>query len=136
MRTLTIGPPSVEVRGSRRRVPCRPECAVLEAMGPGVAASDAADAGWRELKAAGDDLVFHGTFGYGIGAGFPPNWADGSGFIRSDADSVLEPGMVFHHPVAVRRLGRVWGGVQRDERHYRGRLRGADAAVPRQLIER
>jgi Xaa-Pro aminopeptidase len=104
MRTLTIGPPSAEVRGAADACLAALD-AVLEAMGPGEAASDAADAGWRELQAAGDDLVFHGTFGYGIGAGFPPNWADGSGFIRSDADSVLEPGMVFHHPVAVRRLG-------------------------------
>lgn len=104
MRTLTIGPPSAEVRGAADAC-LAALSAVLEAMGPGVAASDAADAGWRELKAAGDDLVFHGTFGYGIGAGFPPNWADGSGFIRSDQDGLLEPGMVFHHPVAVRRLG-------------------------------
>ena len=104
MRTLTIGPPSAEVR--RAADACIGALnAVLEAMGPGIAASDAADAGWRELRAAGDDLVFHGTFGYGIGAGFPPNWADASGFIRSDEDTVLEPGMVFHHPVAVRRLG-------------------------------
>ena len=104
MRTLTIGPPSAEVRAAADA--CLSALnAVLEAMGPGVAARDAAAAGRRELAAAGDDLVFHGTFGYGIGAGFPPNWADGSGFIRSDEDSVLKPGMVFHHPVAVRRLG-------------------------------
>ena len=104
MRTLTIGPPSAEVRAAADACLAALN-AVLEAMGPGVAAREAADAGWRKLAAAGDGLVFHGTFGYGIGAGFPPNWADGSGFIRSDEDSVLEPGMVFHHPVAVRRLG-------------------------------
>lgn len=104
MRTLTVGPPSAEVRAAADAC-LATLSAVLDAMGPGIAARDAADAGWRELSAAGDDLVFHGTFGYGIGAGFPPNWADGSGFIRSDEDSVLEPGMVFHHPVAVRRLG-------------------------------
>ncbi len=104
MRTLTIGPPSAEVRAAADAC-LSALSAVLEAMGPGVAARDAAAAGWRELAAAGDDLVFHGTFGYGIGAGFPPIWADGSGFIRSDEDSVLEPGVVFHHPVAVRRLG-------------------------------
>lgn len=104
MRTLTIGPPSAEVRAAADAC-IGALSAVLQAMGPGIAARDAADAGWRELSAAGDDLVFHGTFGYGIGAGFPPNWADGSGFIRTDEDSVLEPGMVFHHPVAVRRLG-------------------------------
>lgn len=104
MRTLTIGPPSAEVRAAADACLAALN-AVLEAMGPGVAAREAADAGWRELAAAGDDLVFHGTFGYGIGAGFPPNWADGSGFIRSDTDAVLEQGTVFHHPVAVRRLG-------------------------------
>ena len=104
MRTLTVGPPAAEVRAAADACLAALN-AVLEAMGPGVAARDAAEAGWRELSAAGDDLVFHGTFGYGIGAGFPPNWADGSGFIRSDEDSVLEPGVVFHHPVAVRRLG-------------------------------
>ncbi|MDE2901901.1 MAG: Xaa-Pro peptidase family protein, partial [Chloroflexota bacterium] len=104
MRTLTIGPPAAEVRAAADACLAALN-AVLEAMGPGRAARDAAEAGWRELRAAGDDLVFHGTFGYGIGAGFPPNWADGSGFVRSDEDSMLEPGMVFHHPVAVRRLG-------------------------------
>ena len=104
MRTLTIGPPSADVR--RAADACIAALnAVLETMGPGIAVRDAAEAGWRELAAAGDDLVFHGTFGYGIGAGFPPNWADASGFIRTDEDSVLEPGTVFHHPVAVRRLG-------------------------------
>ena len=104
MRTLSIGPPSADVRAAADAC-LAALSAVLEAMGPGVAARDAANAGWRELAAAGDDLVFHGTFGYGIGAGFPPNWADATGFIRSDQDTVLEPGMVFHHPVAVRRLG-------------------------------
>ncbi len=104
MRTLTMGPPAAEVRAAADACLAALR-AVLEAMGPGIAARDAAEAGWRELRAAGDDLVFHGTFGYGIGAGFPPNWADASGFIRSDQDTVLEPGMVFHHPVAVRRLG-------------------------------
>ncbi len=104
MRTLTIGPPADEVR--RAADACLAALnAVLDALRPGAVASDAANAGWRELAAAGGGLVFHGTFGYGIGAGFPPNWADGSGFIRSDQDTVLEPGMLFHHPVAVRRLG-------------------------------
>lgn len=104
MRTLTIGAPSADVREAADACIAALN-AVLEAMGPGIVASDAAQAGWRELAAAGDDLVFHGTFGYGIGAGFPPNWADSTGFIRSDQDTMLEPGMVFHHPVAVRRLG-------------------------------
>ena len=104
MRTLTIGPPSAEVR--RAADACIGALnAVLGTLRPGIVARDAAEAGWRELAAAGDDLVFHGNFGYGIGAGFPPNWADASGFLQRDQDTVLEPGMVFHHPIAVRRLG-------------------------------
>ena len=104
MRTLTIGPPSAEVR--RAADACIGALnAVLATLRPGIVASDAAEAGWRELAAAGDDLVFHGNFGYGIGAGFPPNWADASGFLQRDQDTVLEAGMVFHHPIAVRRLG-------------------------------
>ena len=104
MRTLSIGPPAPEVQ--RAADACIAALnAVLGTLRPGVVASDAAEAGWRELAAAGDDLVFHGNFGYGIGAGFPPNWADATGFLQRGQDTVLEPGMVFHHPIAVRRLG-------------------------------
>ena len=78
---------------------------MLDALRPGAVARDVAEVGWRELAGAGDDLVFHGNFGYGIGAGFPPNWADATGFIQRDQSTVLESGMVFHHPIAVRRLG-------------------------------
>ena len=104
MRTLTIGPPSGSVRAAADACIAALN-AVLQTLRPGISARDAAEAGWRELAAAGDDLVFHGNFGYGIGAGFPPNWADATGFLQRDQHNVLEPGMVFHHPIAVRRLG-------------------------------
>lgn len=79
--------------------------AVLNAARPGILARDLAEVGWSELEAAGEDLIFHGNFGYGIGAGFPPNWADGTGLIERNQNTPLEAGMVFHHPIAVRRLG-------------------------------
>ena len=104
MRTLTVGSPSDEVRRAADACIAALD-AVLDALRPGAVARDVADVGWRALAAAGDDLVFHGNFGYGIGAGFPPNWADATGFIQRDQSTVLEPGMVFHHPIAVRRLG-------------------------------
>ena len=104
MRTLTVGPAADDVR--RAADACVAALnAVLDALRPGAVARDVAEIGWRALAAAGDDLVFHGNFGYGIGAGFPPNWADATGFIQRDQSTVLEPGMVFHHPIAVRRLG-------------------------------
>ena len=105
MRTLTVGPPADDVR--RAADACIAALnAVLDALRPGAVARDVAEIGWRALAAAGDDLVFHGNFGYGIGAGFPPNWADATGFIQRDQSTILEPGMVFHHPIAVRRLGK------------------------------
>ena len=104
MRTLSIGPPSDEVRRTANACIAALN-AVLSVLRPGAVASDVAETGWRELAVAGDDLVFHGNFGYGIGAGFPPNWADATAFIQRDQNTVLEPGMVFHHPIAVRRLG-------------------------------
>ncbi len=104
MRTLTIGPASDEVRRAADACIAALD-AVLDALRPGAVARDVAEIGWRALAAAGDDLVFHGNFGYGIGAGFPPNWADATGFIQRDQSTVLEPGMVFHHPIAVRQLG-------------------------------
>ena len=90
MRTLTIGPPSAEVRGAAEACIAALNAVLGTPCGRASLRSDAAEAGWRELAAAGDDLVFHGNFGYGIGAGFPPNWADASGFLQRDQDTVLE----------------------------------------------
>ena len=63
-------------------------------------------AGWDALREAGDDIVFHGVFGYAVGASFPPSWADHTGTIALGHHLPLEAGQVFHHPVAVRKLGR------------------------------
>ena len=64
---------------------------VLSTIRPETAADEVARAGWAGIADAGEDFVFHGNFGYAVGASFPPTWADG---------------MVFHHPEALRRMGR------------------------------
>ena len=105
MRTVFIGEPSAEAR--RMAEACLTALDnVLSAIRAGVNADDVARAGWEGMNMAGDDFVFHGNFGYAIGAGFPPTWADDTGAIMSGIDTVLRPGMVFHHPVALRRMGR------------------------------
>ncbi len=105
MRTVFIGEPPAEAR--RMAEACLTALNnVLSTIRAGVTADEVAQAGWEGMKLAGDGFVFHGNFGYAIGAGFPPTWADDTGAIMSGIDTVLRPGMVFHHPVALRRMGR------------------------------
>ena len=105
MRTVFIGEPPAEAR--RMADACLIALGnVLDTIRAGVTADEVAQAGWEGMNLAGDDFVFHGNFGYAVGAGFPPTWADGTAAIMSGIDTVLRPGMVFHHPVALRRLGR------------------------------
>ncbi len=105
MRTVFIGEPPAEAR--RMAEACLTALGnILSAIRAGVTADEVAQAGWEGMKLAGDDFVFHGNFGYAVGAGFPPTWADDTAAIMSGIDTVLRPGMVFHHPVALRRMGR------------------------------
>ena len=105
MRTVFIGEPPAEAR--RMAEACLTALDnVLNTIRAGVTADEVAQAGWEGMKLAGDGFVFHGNFGYAIGAGFPPTWADDTAAIMSGIDTVLRPGMVFHHPVALRRMGR------------------------------
>jgi len=105
MRTVFIGDPPAEAR--RMAEACLTALGnILSTIRAGVTADEVAQVGWESLLTAGDGFVFHGNFGYAIGAGFPPTWADDTGALMSDIDTVLRPGMVFHHPVALRRMGR------------------------------
>ena len=104
MRTASIGPPTPGVQRLADACLRALDC-VLEALRPGLTGHEVAETGWKGIAAAGEDLVFHGCFGYGVGAGFPPTWADRTGLIMSGQHTPIRPGMVFHHPVALRRLG-------------------------------
>ncbi len=104
MRTASIGTPGAGVQRLADACLRALDC-VLEALRPGRTGHEVAEAGWRGIAAAGEELVFHGCFGYGVGAGFPPTWADRTGLIMRGQHTPIRPGMVFHHPVALRRLG-------------------------------
>ena len=105
MRTVFIGEPPAEAR--RMAEACLVALGnVLNTIRAGVTADEVSQAGWDGMNRAGDGFVFHGNFGYAVGAGFPPTWADDTAAIMSGIDTVLRPGMVFHHPVALRRMGR------------------------------
>ena len=105
MRTVFIGEPPAEAM--RMAEACLTALGnILNTIRAGATADEVAQVGWENILSAGDGFVFHGNFGYAIGAGFPPTWADDTGAIMSGIDTVLRPGMVFHHPVALRRMGR------------------------------
>jgi Xaa-Pro dipeptidase len=104
MRTLSIGAPN----------PCVKKLAnacltalknVLAAMRPGATADDVARAGMEGIELAGDGVIFHGCFGYSLGATVPPSWTDGAVSLFLDRQNRLEPGMVFHIPMGLRILG-------------------------------
>ena len=105
MRTVSLGEPSSEV--ARAFDACRTALGnVLSTIRPETAADEVARAGWAGIADAGEDFVFHGNFGYAVGASFPPTWADGTAIIELGVQTRLRPGMVFHHPEALRRMGR------------------------------
>jgi len=104
MRTISIGEPNDEAE--RMLEACLSALNnVLTQLRPGISAHEVAEAGWEAMRGAGAGYVFHGSFGYAVGAGFPPYWADGTASLKSGIQIILEPGMVFHHPIALRKLG-------------------------------
>ena len=92
-RTVFLGTPSDDMR--------RAEAAQLEGIAAGL---DAARAGNRTCDIANAFMAVLGKFGiersgrmgYPIGLSYPPDWGERTASIRSEDDTVLEPGMVFH----------------------------------------
>jgi Xaa-Pro dipeptidase len=104
MRTIAIGEPNDCVK--RLANACLTALNnVLDAMRPGATADDVARAGMKGIELAGEDIIFHGCFGYSVGASVPPSWADGTVSLFLDQQTRLEPGMVFHIPMGLRVLG-------------------------------
>jgi Xaa-Pro dipeptidase len=102
MRSAVAGPPSDLVR--RMYDACsRGLDAAIAAIRPGVSSGSVHEACQRVIDEAGFEPNFRKRLSYSIGVGFAPGWGEGS-FLelnRGDA-TVLEPGMVFHLPPALR----------------------------------
>ena len=95
-------------------------------MRPGTSLDDVSRAGARGVARAGSPLRWGGDRGYPVGAGFPPDWGDSSCQVPAGDQTVLQPGMAFHQPIALRLLGKI-GVAFGDGPDHRDRLRGADA---------
>jgi Xaa-Pro dipeptidase len=105
MRTVTLGPPTPQIR-SIAEAEIRTLDAIVRTAKPGVPANVVAEAALSELNPVLKGLVFHHTFGYPVGIGFPPTWIENSPFrIRTDNPQRLEEGMLFHLPISLRSFG-------------------------------
>ena len=77
---------------------------VLATCKPGVIAEDVAAGASKQLPLDDPEIVFHHWYGYSIGIGFPPGWEDDpSARLLRGQEFALEPGMVFHIPMSLRR---------------------------------
>ncbi|HHB80960.1 MAG TPA: M24 family metallopeptidase [Aliiroseovarius sp.] len=92
-RTVCLGTPPDDMR--------RAEEAQLEGIEAGLHAArtgartaDIADACMAVLARFG--IERQGRMGYPVGLSYPPEWGERTASIRSEDDTVLEPGMVFH----------------------------------------
>ncbi len=80
--------------------------AMVDAMGPGVLASEVANAGARVVERIRDKVLFHDFYGYSVGIGFPPTWIEeGDMQITLNNDRQLQVGMTFHFPMTLRKPG-------------------------------
>lgn len=106
MRAIAIGKPDPVVVSMASACKEALEAIILE-MGPGLRFADAAARGKKLIARAGDDMIFHGTYAYSIGAGFPGvSWADCPIEVRERGTEYFVPGMVFHLPISLRYQGR------------------------------
>ncbi|MFW6075793.1 MAG: M24 family metallopeptidase, partial [Chloroflexota bacterium] len=71
--------------------------AAIDAIGPGVPASDVDRACRSAIADAGFADYFRHRTGYSIGLSFPPDWGEGQILsLKESEHRPLEPGMAFH----------------------------------------
>jgi Xaa-Pro dipeptidase len=103
MRTVSIGQPTREVDDVGKILE-EALTAAIEAVRPGATSSEV-DGACRDVIARnGYGDSFRKRTGYSMGVAFAPDWGEGHIVsLRKDDDTVLEPGMVFHMPPAIRK---------------------------------
>ncbi|MEN6370273.1 MAG: Xaa-Pro peptidase family protein [Thermotogota bacterium] len=111
MRTGCVGEPPAEVR--RMYKTCvEGLAACIAAIKPGVRAEVPHRACQAVIDDAGYTENFRKRAGYSVGVSFPPDWGEGHIVSLSEGDqTILQPGMVFHIPPALRRYGMYGVGV-------------------------
>ena len=102
-RTLVVGPPMQRNIGNMAIAEEMVDAA-MAAIRPGVTSGQVNRA--VKMVADSNEIALRKRAGYSMGINFAPDWGEGSFLTLQDSDqTVLEPGMVFHLPQAVRRPG-------------------------------
>lgn len=86
--------------------------AAIDTTKPGVTSGEVDEACRKVIEKAGFSENFRKRTGYSIGCSYPPDWGEGQIIdLKKDDPRVLEPGMVFHIPPALRVLNEYGVGV-------------------------
>jgi len=108
MRTCILGEPTNEI-AQVAAAGTATVAAILDTARPGITADEVAQAGAATIAPIRDQVIFHNYFGYPVGIGYPGTWIERLGcFLLAGDPTVLEPGMVFHLPISLRKYGE-WG---------------------------
>ncbi|MFH0963626.1 MAG: Xaa-Pro peptidase family protein [Planctomycetota bacterium] len=106
LRTAALGRPPASLRKMTQAC-VDSVSALLENIRAGALAGDVAAKSEVLLKGLPARIVWHGYYGYSVGLGFPPTWADHrSLIIRLASPDILQAGMVFHLSTSLRDVGR------------------------------
>jgi Xaa-Pro dipeptidase len=102
MRSAVIGPVKPEIR-RMAEVVIEALTAACEAIRPGVSSGAVDEACRQPIEKAGFEPYFRKRTGYSVGSAYAPSWGEGHIIsLRKDDPTLLEPGMVFHMPPALR----------------------------------
>ncbi len=104
MRTAVLGSPSDNVQRTAEACFVALDDA-MAAMKPGASGDEVARAGFTGIDLDRPEVFFHGVVAYSIGLGFPPNWGDYRLYLTKGQETLLEAGMLFHLPIALRDVG-------------------------------
>jgi Xaa-Pro dipeptidase len=102
MRSAFVGAPPAIVQRLRDGVE-RTLTLLLENIAPRRSAHDVARAASPGFDAIRGEIYFQGAYGYHVGLSLPPAWWEGlTPYIAEGIEAELQPGMVFHLPIAAR----------------------------------
>ncbi len=106
MRTVFVGRPPDQVR--RMVDACIASVdTLIEKIRPGIVAGDLARQAETQLASVIEKVIWHGSYCYSVGLGFPPTWADCPEInVTVGSEMVLQAGMVFHCSTSLRDPGR------------------------------
>jgi Xaa-Pro dipeptidase len=113
MRTVAIGEPSPGVRRVANAAKATVEL-IIENVRPGRTADEVARAAKKGHAALGSEIYFQEVYGEATGLSFPPTFVEGSegpALIAEGIDQILQPGMTFHLPIAMRVPGEFCVGL-------------------------